>query len=169
MGYPDYYRVLEIPEVSTQEEIRQAYKKQALLNHPDRLGDNATEEERRAATRRFQLIADAYYVLGDEGRRREYHKSKDRYGEPSEANPTASARQANDVFGNIFEELLRPEVEHPSVAWRILGAGAGAVLGFIVGNVGGAAVGALAGKTLGQIRDHKGKLFYIFLYIMRIN
>ncbi|CAO3647697.1 unnamed protein product [Cunninghamella blakesleeana] len=160
MVYPNYYLILEIPETASQEEIRQAYKKQALLYHPDRLGDNVSEEERKAATRKFQLIADAYYVLGDESRRKEYHKSKERYGDPSNAHPTATPNQAHHVFGNIFEELLRPEVEHPSVAWRILGAGAGAVLGFIIGNVAGAAVGGYAGKTLGQIRDNKGVSVY---------
>lgn len=31
-------------------------------------------------------------------------------------------------------------VEHPTHIWRIIGAGAGAVLGFIIGNVPGAAI-----------------------------
>lgn len=45
---------------------------------------------------------------------------------------------AHDVFGGVFEELLRSEVEHPTVIWQVLGAGAGAVLGFILANFGGA-------------------------------
>lgn len=118
-----------------------AYKKQALLTHPDRLPENASVQQRRAATERFQQVADAYHVLVDRTRRRQYDQAR--------SNNRASAEQeafmenhertdAHDVFGGVFEELLRPEVEHPTVVWQMLGAGAGAVLGFILANVGGA-------------------------------
>ncbi|KAI8093615.1 DnaJ-domain-containing protein, partial [Halteromyces radiatus] len=160
MSFPDYYNILEIPETATQEEIRQAYKKQALLHHPDRLPPSASKKEREEATKRFQQIADALYVLGNEQRRKDYDTSRNRQGFSNTSDPHTTASQAHHVFGNVFEDLLKPEVDRPGHTWRILGAGAGAVLGFIVGNVGGAAVGALAGKTLGQIRDHKGVSVY---------
>ncbi|ORX56368.1 DnaJ-domain-containing protein [Hesseltinella vesiculosa] len=140
MGFPDYYKVLDVSEHCTPEEIRLAYKRQALLHHPDRLSDTAPAEERAEATKRFQLIADAYYVLGNEARREEYDRSRDRHGDPSKAHPQASEAHARDVFGTVFEDLLRPEVEHPGHVWRVLGGGAGVVLGFIMGNVGGAAI-----------------------------
>ncbi|KAF7724823.1 hypothetical protein EC973_000708 [Apophysomyces ossiformis] len=173
-SFPDYYSILEVPETATLDEIRQAYKKQALLHHPDRLPENATSQERVESTRKFQVIADAYYILGDRSRREAYDQSRRRQGvSTGPAMPNSSETQAHHIFSNVFEELLRPEVEHPSHIWRILGAGAGLVLGFIVGNVGGAAVrlianplkqqkikGAYAGKTLGQIRDNKGVSVY---------
>ncbi|SAM00575.1 hypothetical protein [Absidia glauca] len=161
MTIPDYYGILEVPVTATQEDIRQAYKKQALLHHPDRLASTATQVEREEATKRFQQIADALYILGNEQRRKDYDASRQRQGAFStQTDPHTSSTQAHHVFGNVFEDLLQPEVDRPGHTWRILGAGAGAVLGFIVGNVGGAAVGALAGKTLGQIRDHKGVSVY---------
>ncbi|CAO3591199.1 unnamed protein product [Absidia cylindrospora] len=160
MTVPDYYGILEVSETATQEEIRQAYKKQALLHHPDRLDQSATVQEQEEATKQFQLIADALYILGNGHRRKDYDASRARQGTSTQSSPHTSATQAHHVFGNIFEDLLKPEVDRPGHAWRILGAGAGAVLGFIVGNVGGAAVGALAGKTLGQIRDNKGVSVY---------
>ncbi|CAO3618020.1 unnamed protein product [Mucor hiemalis] len=138
-------------------------KKQALISHPDRLPTTATATEREEATKKFQLVADAYYILGDRSRREAYDKSRskqDFFTPFSSAEPKASTNQANHIFGDIFEELLKPEVEHPTHIWRIMGAGAGAVLGFIFGNVPGAAVGAFAGKTLGQVRDHKGVSVY---------
>lgn len=190
-----------------------AYKKQALLHHPDRLGDNATPQEREQATRAFQLIADAYYILGDPERRATYDRSRQkqnvRSAPTSETTPNISPGDAHRVFGDVFEELLRPEgniysyarslsaslvthsgflaknkVEHPTYLWRILGAGAGAILGFIIGNIGGAAVvripimtfefvlkhsrdavtqGAVTGRTLGKIRDNKG--MHLFQWI----
>ncbi|KAG1420180.1 hypothetical protein G6F58_004293 [Rhizopus delemar] len=129
----------------------------------DRLGSSISSSERQEATRRFQLIADAYYTLSDRSRRQSYDRSRsqqDRFTPFSSARPNASTTQANHIFGDVFEELLRSEVEHPTYLWRILGAGAGAILGFIFGNVPGAAIGALAGKTAGQVRDHKGVSVY---------
>ncbi|KAG0163639.1 hypothetical protein DFQ30_011242 [Apophysomyces sp. BC1015] len=163
-NFPDYYRLLEVPENATQEQIREAYKKQALLHHPDRLPENATAAQRAQATRTFQIIADAYYILGDRSRREAFDQSRRSQGASAgPATPNSSETQAHHIFGNVFEELLRPEskcistfeenktagpdinklrplVENPSHIWRVLGAGAGLVLGFIIGNVGGAAV-----------------------------
>ncbi|ORY95322.1 DnaJ domain-containing protein [Syncephalastrum racemosum] len=143
---PDYYGILEIPETASQADIREAYKKQALLHHPDRLSDNTPEEERQEATRRFQIIADAYYILGDTHRRETYDQTrrKQQKATPmSDATPGSTPNDANRMFGNVFEELLRPEVEHVKPIWQCLGAGAGALLGFIFANVPGAAVVSL--------------------------
>jgi DnaJ-class molecular chaperone len=90
-----------------------AYKKQALISHPDRLPSTATQAQREEATRKFQLVADAYYILGDRSRRDSYDKSRaknrTRFTSSSSAMPNASTAQANQIFGNIFEELLKPE------------------------------------------------------------
>jgi type I restriction-modification system DNA methylase subunit len=130
---PDYYAILDIPATATHDEIREgnnllisscqaffklffhniAYKKQALISHPDRLFTTATRAERDEATRKFQLVADAYYILGDRSRRDSYDKSRvknqDRFTSSDSAMPNASTNQANQIFGNIFEELLKPE------------------------------------------------------------
>lgn len=138
-----------------------AYKRQALVNHPDRLPTTASQQDREEATRKFQLVADAYYILGDRSRREAYDKSRRKqegFTPFNAARPKASTSQANHLFGDIFEELLKPDgiviindkikyfnllyiiVEHPTHIWRIIGAGAGAILGFIMGNVPGAAI-----------------------------
>ncbi|GMH79464.1 hypothetical protein TL16_g08155, partial [Triparma laevis f. inornata] len=64
-----YYKILSLPPSATSSEIRSAYKKLALKYHPDRA---RTPSEKEAATPRFQKIAEAYEVLGDDGRRRSY-------------------------------------------------------------------------------------------------
>ena len=61
------------------------------------------------------------------------------------------------VFADVFEELLRPEVQRTVPWWTYLGAVSGASLGFIVANLPGALAGALAGNRLGAVRDAKGK------------
>ncbi|KAI8988209.1 DnaJ domain-containing protein [Mycotypha africana] len=139
---PDYYAILGVQPSATLDEIREAYKKQALISHPDRLPPTATPQEREEATRKFQLIADAYFILGDRTRRESYDKSKSKnktgFTPFSSAKPNASPNQANQMFGSVFEELLKVEVERPGHLWKILGSGAGLVIGFILANVPGA-------------------------------
>lgn len=62
----DYYEVLEVTRTATSEEIKRAYKKLALKNHPDR---NPGDEE---AVVRFKECAEAYEVLSDTEKRRRY-------------------------------------------------------------------------------------------------
>ncbi|KAI9318480.1 DnaJ-domain-containing protein [Dichotomocladium elegans] len=165
---PDYYSILEVATSASQSEIREAYKKQALLHHPDRLGDNVSTHEREEATRRFQAIADAYYILGDADRRATYDRARRQSGYAS-ARDEVPRSDANRVFSDVFEELLRPEVEHPGHLWRIMGASAGIILGFIVGNIGGAVLGGVAGRSLGKIRDNKGVSVYTAFQRLSIN
>ncbi|WOO76706.1 putative J domain-containing protein3 [Vanrija pseudolonga] len=75
--------------------------------------------------------------------------------------PGASGRtrrpDANRVFGDVFEELLEPEVAHVHKTWSWVGGAAGAALGYIVANIPGAVAGGFAGNRIGAIRDAKGK------------
>ncbi|KAH9946803.1 DnaJ domain-containing protein [Amylocystis lapponica] len=185
-SFPDYYKLLNVPQSATSDEIRHAYKMESLRTHPDRL-TKANPEEKKAATERFQAVADAYYVLSDATRRKEYdvlysaRSSREKTSDPgasanffsafgnmfggkagggagSATGATAADRpDADNVFGDVFEELLRPEVERHVPLWTWLGAVSGAGIGFIVANIPGLMVGALAGNRLGAIRDAKGR------------
>ncbi|KAG6859745.1 hypothetical protein C0995_004575 [Termitomyces sp. Mi166 len=177
MSFPDYYQLLGIPYTATQDEIRQAYRRESLRTHPDRL-PKADPFQKQRATESFQALADAYYVLSDPARRREYdtlyasRPFNDKTSDPN-ASPglfsrfsgmfTRSGSQqtpqpnAEHVFADVFEELLRPEVERHVPCWSYLGAVCGGGLGFIVANVPGLMVGAYAGNRLGAVRDAKGK------------
>ncbi|KAG6868092.1 hypothetical protein C0993_007671 [Termitomyces sp. T159_Od127] len=177
MSFPDYYQLLGIPSTATQDEIRQAYRRESLKTHPDRL-PKADPDQRQRATESFQALADAYYVLSDPVRRREYdtiyasRPFRDRTNDPnttpglfarfSEMFTSSSSQQtqqpdAEHVFADVFEELLRPEVERHVPWWSYLGVVCGGGLGFIVANVPGLMVGAYAGSRLGAVRDAKGK------------
>ena len=67
----DFYEVLGIARGATQEEVKKAYRKQALKYHPDR---NAGDTQ---AEKKFKEISEAYEVLSDEKKRQLY----DQYGE----------------------------------------------------------------------------------------
>ncbi|PWY98121.1 DnaJ-domain-containing protein [Testicularia cyperi] len=68
--YPevDPYEVLGLSRGCTAAEIKAAYKKQALKNHPDRAPPDAKDE----ATACFKRIGEAYTYLSDERKRRDY-------------------------------------------------------------------------------------------------
>ena len=66
----DYYEVLGVTKEATKEEIKKAYRKQALKYHPDKNpGDKAAEEK-------FKEAASAYEVLSNDEKRARY----DRFG-----------------------------------------------------------------------------------------
>ncbi|KAJ3520983.1 hypothetical protein NM688_g9081 [Phlebia brevispora] len=178
-SFPDYYAFLNVAQTATADEIRMAYKKESLRTHPDRLV-NATPEEKKAATERFQAVADAYYVLSDPIRRKEYdglYSTRTRRTQQPDNDASSSffssfanmfgsgtpgatppeRPDAQGVFADVFDELLRPEVERHAPWWSWTGTVCGAGLGFIVANVPGLMVGAYAGNRLGAIRDAKGK------------
>lgn len=64
-----YYRTLGVRPKATQEEIKQAYRKLSLKYHPDKNnGDDFFEEM-------FKALQEAYEVLGDVEKRKEYNYS----------------------------------------------------------------------------------------------
>ncbi|KAI9757059.1 MAG: hypothetical protein M1815_002173 [Lichina confinis] len=89
----DYYATLEVSTNATAQQIREAYKRQALKHHPDRVG--ADSPERAARTKRFQQINDAYYTLSDPTRRRDYDATRAYQGFGSGSRPESY----QDFFG----------------------------------------------------------------------
>ncbi|MCH7730603.1 DnaJ domain-containing protein [Patescibacteria group bacterium] len=63
----EYYDILGVSKSSSQDEIKKAYRKQALEWHPDKHKDN-----KDAAERRFKEINEAYQILSDSQKRRAY-------------------------------------------------------------------------------------------------
>ncbi|XP_039753782.1 uncharacterized protein LOC120629090 isoform X2 [Pararge aegeria] len=72
----NYYHILGINLNATKSDIVQAYKKLAMIHHPDRHVDRS-EFERKRQKRRFQLVSEAYNVLSDPNRRHKYDAYED--------------------------------------------------------------------------------------------
>jgi len=65
-----HYETLEIEQSATLKDVKTAYKRLAILHHPDR---NLGRE--KEATVKFREIAEAYEVLSDDSLRRDYDRS----------------------------------------------------------------------------------------------
>lgn len=67
----NYYQILGVERNATAEVIRQAYKKLALIHHPDR-HSSATEDVKREHERIFKEISQAYDTLNDSFKKAQY-------------------------------------------------------------------------------------------------
>ncbi len=101
MAKRDYYEVLEVSKNATQEEIKKAYRKQALKYHPDKNPGNKSAEDK------FKEAAEAYEVLSDSDKRARY----DRFGHAgvgSGAGGFGGGMTVEDIFshfGDIFSDF----------------------------------------------------------------
>ena len=76
MDNKGYYKTLGVAENASQEEIKSAYRKLALKWHPDRWV-SASDEEKKKAEDEFKKVAEAYGVLSDEEKRKQYDSGMD--------------------------------------------------------------------------------------------
>jgi DnaJ-class molecular chaperone len=72
----DHYRQLQVTRAADAEVIERAYKTLSMKYHPDKVDGSQTVE----ATRRMQVINEAYAVLRDPAKRRAYDATLPREG-----------------------------------------------------------------------------------------
>ncbi len=99
MSKRDYYEVLGVSKTASQDEIKSAFRKLAKKYHPD------VSKEPDAAEK-FKEAQEAYAVLSDENKRRQYdqfgHAAFDNNGAAGGAGFDFSGFDFSDIFGDIF-------------------------------------------------------------------
>jgi curved DNA-binding protein len=96
MGEKDYYGILGVSRDATEEEIKRAYRRLALKYHPDRCSGDLESEER------FKEINEAYAVLGDRDKRREYdHFGPNRFSRRYREDDLFRAFDFEAIFGEF--------------------------------------------------------------------
>ncbi len=106
MNRKDYYQVLEVVREATPQNIKEAYRKLAFQYHPDRNRGNP------AAVEKMKELNEAYAVLSDPRKRRDYDTLRERYGS-SGYDRFKQSYSEQDIFrgsdiNQIFEEMGKP-------------------------------------------------------------
>ena len=93
----DYYKALGVSSSATADEIKKAYRQLALKLHPDRNpGDSAAEE-------RFKQVSEAYDILSDTDKRKEYDSQRSllgRFRSPAGGGGTGGIN-FDDILGGV--------------------------------------------------------------------
>lgn len=95
----DYYEILGVDRNATDQEIKRAYLKLARQLHPDRHGGS---KEAVASEERFKVVNQAYEVLKDPERRRQY----DMFGDGDRAGGDPFAGFGGAGLGDIFDAFF---------------------------------------------------------------
>ncbi len=99
----DFYKELGVTKSASSAEIKKAYRKLARDLHPDKNPGNKLSEDK------FKAISEAYDVLSDDAKRKEYDEARDLmasgafrgFGGPAGGNPTGTGGfDVGDIFRN---------------------------------------------------------------------
>jgi curved DNA-binding protein len=100
----DYYTILGVTPNSSEEEIRKKYRHLAMQYHPDRNPDDPVSEEK------FKEVAEAYGVLTDPEKRREYDSCRRMGGDGSESQRGGGfSYSQEDILKDLFKD---PRFQH---------------------------------------------------------
>ncbi|TRY75185.1 hypothetical protein TCAL_01598 [Tigriopus californicus] len=90
----DYYQILGVEKKASAQDIKKAFRKLALLYHPDKNSDPGAEDK-------FREIAQAYEVLSDPQKRKEYDHSGGRHNSYG----GTKAKDFNFNFNDLFKQF----------------------------------------------------------------
>ncbi len=97
MSKRDYYEVLGVSRDTADADIKKAYRRVAMKNHPDRNPDNKEAEEV------FKEANEAFEVLSDKQKKTRY----DQYGHAGvEGQTSHGSADFGDIFGDIFGDVF---------------------------------------------------------------
>lgn len=102
MSKRDYYEILGVAKGASEQEVKKAYRRIAMKNHPDRNPDNKNAEEI------FKEATEAYEVLSNSEKKAAY----DQYGHAGVnqnggfGGAGAGYGNFSDIFGDVFGDIF---------------------------------------------------------------
>lgn len=87
----NYYEILGVSTEANENEIKSKYRKLAMKYHPDRNPDDKKAEEM------FKKVSEAYEILGDKEKRKEYDKKISKTGEEKQNSEKKKAGAGGDA------------------------------------------------------------------------
>jgi len=97
MAKRDYYEVLGVGRDAGAMELKKAYRRIAMKNHPDRNPDD------KQAEARFKEASEAFEVLSDDSKRARYNQ----FGHAGvEGQTSAGTADFADIFGDMFGDIF---------------------------------------------------------------
>ena len=100
MANKDYYASLEIQKGASEDEIKKAFRKQAMKYHPDKNQGNDVAEAK------FKEVNEAYQVLSDPEKKARYDQFGTVDGDPGFGGGGAGGFGDMGGFGDIFESFF---------------------------------------------------------------
>ena len=100
MAKKDYYEVLGVLKSASSEEIKKAYRKLALKYHPDKNKDD------KGAESKFKEASEAYHVLSDKERRKNY----DQFGHAAFEGTGGRGGFSNFDFTSAFSDIFGSDI-----------------------------------------------------------
>jgi DnaJ-class molecular chaperone len=105
MSQRDYYQILGIEKDAGQKQVKEAYRHLAFKYHPDRNQGNPKASEE------MKSVNEAYAVLSDPAKRREYDALKHRFGSYAHTRFRSNYSE-QDIFSgsdinHVFEEMAK--------------------------------------------------------------
>ncbi|MFW6055609.1 MAG: DnaJ domain-containing protein [Thermodesulfobacteriota bacterium] len=108
--FKDYYQILGVDKEATPQEIKKAYRKLAFEFHPDR-----NPGQREHAETRFKEITEAYGILMDADKRREYDSLRS-HGRDYTFAQAGQQGRAGGSTGSPFEDIIRDLFNNPEAS-----------------------------------------------------
>lgn len=103
----DLYATLGLTKDAKAEDLKKAYRKLALIYHPDKHA-NSSESAKEEASAKFQQVGFAYAVLSDETRRKRYDQTG-RTDESAGLEPGEGGWEA--YFEDLFDNVTRGKLD----------------------------------------------------------
>jgi DnaJ-class molecular chaperone len=100
MSRNDYYQILDVDQKASSKQIKAAYRKLAFKYHPDRNSKNP------GAAEKMKRVNEAYAVLSDVNKRREYDTLRQQFGSSAYSQFRQSYSEQDIFHGSDINQIL---------------------------------------------------------------